>query len=80
MCMGESVLLHEYAPPPAEKETPGRYDLKGATAVGNYAIQFAWGDGHEQGIYTWEHLRSLCECEECSRIRLALRKGDGKDG
>ncbi|HEY1266366.1 MAG TPA: gamma-butyrobetaine hydroxylase-like domain-containing protein [Candidatus Binatia bacterium] len=35
--------------------------------VGNYAIMFRWGDGHETGIYTFQYLRSLCPCEECKQ-------------
>jgi DUF971 family protein len=27
--------------------------------VGNYAIQIKWSDGHQSGIYSWEHLRSI---------------------
>ena len=27
--------------------------------VGHYAIQIYWSDGHNSGIYTWEHLRAL---------------------
>lgn len=34
-------------------------------AVGNYAIQFRWEDGHNTGIYTFDYLRSLCPCPEC---------------
>ena len=30
--------------------------------IGRYAIQFAWSDGHDSGIYTFEHLRELCPC------------------
>lgn len=26
-------------------------------AVGSYALQFQWSDGHYTGIYTWEYLR-----------------------
>jgi DUF971 family protein len=29
-------------------------------AVGSYAIQFQWSDGHWTGIYTWEYLRAAC--------------------
>lgn len=68
-CMGEQVLLHAYVPPPADTSVPGRYDLKGAAAIGNYALKFSWGDGHDLGIYSWEHLRALCECEECKMRR-----------
>ncbi len=28
---------------------------------GNYAITFAWNDGHSTGIYTYKHLRALAE-------------------
>jgi DUF971 family protein len=28
-------------------------------AVGGYALQFLWSDGHYTGIYTWEYLRQL---------------------
>lgn len=31
--------------------------------VGNYALQFAWDDGHHTGIYTWEYLKRLCPPE-----------------
>lgn len=29
--------------------------------VGNYALQFDWGDGHSSGIYTFEYLHRLGE-------------------
>ncbi|MEO6909480.1 MAG: DUF971 domain-containing protein [Edaphobacter sp.] len=35
------------------------------TQVGRYAIKFKWSDGHETGIYSWNYLRSVCQCEEC---------------
>jgi len=30
--------------------------------VGRYAVQIAWTDGHDSGIYTFEYLRELCPC------------------
>ena len=33
--------------------------------VGLYAIRFAWNDGHDTGIYTFDFLRELCTCEKC---------------
>jgi DUF971 family protein len=33
--------------------------------VGHYAYKIVWSDGHDSGIYTLEHLRSLCECSDC---------------
>jgi DUF971 family protein len=29
-------------------------------AVGNYALQVQWSDGHDTGIYTWQLLRDAC--------------------
>jgi DUF971 family protein len=36
-----------------------------AHAVGRYAIQFNWLDGHSGGIYSWDYLRRHCQCREC---------------
>jgi DUF971 family protein len=37
-----------------------------AHAVGRYALQFNWQDGHTSGIYSWEYLRRSCQCRECT--------------
>lgn len=37
-----------------------------AHAVGRYALQFNWQDGHSGGIYSWEYLRRVCQCRECT--------------
>ncbi len=31
--------------------------------VGHYAVCFHWGDGHNDGIYTWSYLRQNCPQE-----------------
>jgi DUF971 family protein len=36
-----------------------------AHAVGRYALQFNWQDGHSAGIYSWEYLRRACQCSGC---------------
>lgn len=69
-CKGESVLFQTYVPPFPDTETPGRYQLSGAEPIGGYALKFSWGDGHNLGLYTWEHLRSLCECDACLKASL----------
>jgi prepilin-type processing-associated H-X9-DG protein len=38
-----------------------------ATSVGNYAIQITFSDGHATGIYSYDHLRTICPCEECAK-------------
>ncbi len=40
---------------------------KAATQVGNYAIQISFSDGHSTGIYSYDHLRSICPCAECAK-------------
>jgi DUF971 family protein len=39
--------------------------LEGIRAMGNYAIELSWRDGHSTGIYTFEYLRALCPCSAC---------------
>ena len=63
-CQGETVLLKTYKPEPTP-DKPGKYKLVGAQQVGSYALSVSWADGHQTGIYTWETLRSLCECSVC---------------
>jgi DUF971 family protein len=38
-----------------------------AEAIGNYAIQLEFTDGHKAGIYSYEYLRMICPCESCKR-------------
>ncbi|MGP8175781.1 MAG: gamma-butyrobetaine hydroxylase-like domain-containing protein [Terracidiphilus sp.] len=50
-------VLPMYTPPPKPLS---------AHAVGRYAIQFNWQDGHSSGIYSWDYLRRVCQCRECT--------------
>src|SRR5579863_2076406 len=52
-----TAVLPMYAPPPKPAS---------AHAVGRYALQFNWLDGHAAGIYSWEYLRRVCQCRECT--------------
>ncbi len=47
---------------------PGKNELQSITPVGSYALQFSWKDGHQTGIYTYEYLRQLCECDQCRKL------------
>ena len=38
-------------------------------AVGGYAIRIDWSDGHNTGIYSFDHLRRICPCAECRAKR-----------
>ena len=41
-------------------------ELHDIEPVGRYGIRLAWFDGHDTGIYTYDYLRSLCPCPECT--------------
>lgn len=36
--------------------------------VGQYAIRIYWNDGHNAGIYSYDHLREICPCGECQPV------------
>lgn len=48
-----------------DAEVPADIHPLRITPVGRYAIQIAWSDGHETGIYPFRRLRALCACETC---------------
>jgi DUF971 family protein len=50
---------------PMFKPKPG---ARAAKAVGNYALQIDFSDGHTTGIYSYDYLRSICPCAECAKI------------
>ena len=53
-------------------ENPDKpWQITNAELVGNYAMSFAWADGHDAGIYTWTFLRDLCPCDQCEAEALA---------
>lgn len=39
--------------------------LRSFEPVGRYGVKFRWNDGHDTGIYAFEHLRRLCPCDLC---------------
>jgi len=45
--------------------------------VGRYAISFAWSDGHTTGIYPYEYLLEMCECEACAARGADRNVGQG---
>ena len=46
---------------------PGKNELQSIEQVGSYALQLFWVDGHRTGIYTFDYLRQICECKDCTR-------------
>ena len=52
----------------AEKAFPFAADAKIISweMMGRYAVGFSFSDGHSTGIYIYEMLRELCQCDECT--------------
>ena len=48
--------------------------------VGNYAMSFTWNDGHSSGIYSWDFLRMICPCTECTAKREQTKLKPGGAG
>lgn len=58
---GHQFMGMKYAPENLLSLKPARsYEIESLQAVGNYALQPVWDDGHSTGLYTWEYLRHLC--------------------
>ena len=53
-----------FTPLPMFKPKPR---VRAAHAVGNYALQIDFDDGHATGIYSFDYLRTICPCEACAR-------------
>jgi DUF971 family protein len=58
LCQGHGATRRFIAVPDAK--------LVGIGAVGNYALEFRWHDGHSTGIYSYDYLRALCPCPACA--------------
>jgi DUF971 family protein len=71
VCRGESIMGTTYALPGMKMFKPGMYELDGINSVGNYAIQAAWKDGHNTGIYSWNMLREIAEKHQLTNEQLA---------
>lgn len=68
-CQGHESLRIEYHPPERSVR------VTSIQPVGNYAVSFAFTDGHATGIYRFDFLREICPCAEC-----AARFGDRREG
>ncbi|MGA3098096.1 MAG: DUF971 domain-containing protein [Bryobacteraceae bacterium] len=55
---------HGAAPNPFQMYQPAPAMLS-VEPVGRYAIRINWNDGHNAGIYSYEHFRRICPCQEC---------------
>jgi DUF971 family protein len=57
-CQGEPDALGRVVRPHVELG-PGAFQLRRYEAVGGYALQLFWADGHSTGIYSFDYLIKL---------------------
>lgn len=58
-CKGEMDILGNVYKNPEQALTAKAFELVKLTSVGGYAIQPAWADGHNTGIYSFDYLRRI---------------------
>jgi DUF971 family protein len=58
-CRGEPGYRGRFASDPELR--PGEDELADIKLVGAYGLNAIWADGHDTGIFTFEHLRRLGE-------------------
>ena len=75
LCSDERIkkpqLLEPSPATPAASPLPlfkPRPRARAAKAVGHYALQIDFTDGHTAGIYSFDYLRTICPCLECTRL------------
>jgi len=66
LCRGEANPLGAPRALPILSEAPSNVKPTDYKMVGLYAISFQWSDGHSTGIYPYEYLLQVCECEKCA--------------
>ena len=72
LCAGEPPAIGFSRVIPLMPAAPEGVAATRFVMVGRYAISFAWSDGHSTGIYPYDYLLGMCECEGCA---LRLEKG-----
>lgn len=76
-CMGEKDIFGATYRPPERPYGAGAMDLLALHPVGAYAVQPAWRDGHNTGIYSWEWLRRIAAAGVVSTTGCAPGEGEG---
>ena len=66
----EDQLFRRRRPAPFQMFKP-TLKMLNVEAVGHYAIRIDWNDGHNTGIYSFDHLRKICPCAECKAAKAA---------
>ncbi|MCH8027293.1 MAG: DUF971 domain-containing protein [candidate division Zixibacteria bacterium] len=52
------------------KKVPLDIKATSVSPVGRYGLAVAFSDGHNTGIFAFNRLRNLCECEDCKKEKI----------
>jgi len=74
LCHGEPRLFGKYYMPKTGPVIPQDIRVLRYQRVGRYAVSFMWSDGHSSGIYPYEYMLTLCECDKCVNRTLQLEE------
>ncbi len=77
VCKGEPPAIGVSRVIPLMVAAPEGVAAQRYSMVGRYAISFAWSDGHSTGIYPYEYLLEMCECETCKARAAGRKAGHG---
>jgi DUF971 family protein len=58
---------------PFQMFTP-KLKMNAIEPVGTYALKISWSDGHNTGLYSYDHLREICPCAECKAAKAAAQR------
>lgn len=73
MCKGEPGVFGRYYETQKPKVNRDIEPVE-IQSVGRYGLKIVWSDKHDLGIYSFDYLRQLCECNECQNSRNASSK------
>jgi len=77
MCAGEPPAIGIGRVIPLVAAAPEGVVAERYSMIGRYAIAFAWSDGHSTGIYPYEYLLEMCECDACAARAAGRKVGEG---
>ena len=62
-CKGEVDIMGNVYKNPDRPLLPASFQLVRLAHIGTYAVQPFWADGHGTGIYSFDYLRQVGDCQ-----------------
>ncbi len=75
ICKGEPPAIGTSLVIPLTLSAPEGVLAVRYSMIGRYAISFVWSDRHSSGIYPYDYLLEICECEDCAKQASVIGRG-----